>query len=543
MQTPLGWALWSMWTTSDDTSSDYSYCLLVPIIVAYLVFEKRRQLVRAPVRGNTAAIGWIIFALFLFWLGSRAGKQYIGCAGIQILLVGVILWIWGGAIFRPLLFAWAFLTFAWPLPFVDSTIAFPMRMIVSHLAYDMLTLMRIPCIQNGTALFSSADLQAGLPLGARFRIDIADPCSGLHSLVALLMFSAGFSYTFLARRWQQWTVFLSTLPLVIVGNVVRILMLVIGSITWGIAFAIGTDTDPSWYHEGCGYLVFLIVLGLECLFGFFLINAERRRSNQSRTSSGSGRPSSTLGEATPVGTAPLWRSTVILGLALIMAFVGWKSPAPYLPPQAGVLMDLPYQVTVPELTGGEFFGNEAPVTEAEHRMLPKDTEFSRKFYDDFHGHTIFFSIVLSGRQQYVIHPPQVCLVAQGWTIVKEENVPIRLNSGHELVVRNLSLERDTVSDDNEHHLIHSYYMYWYVADGVTTPSSVRRNWINSWDRVFHNRDHRWAYVTAMSAITESLRPDGLDAGQTREMLADFIRQIIPSVQKSEVVDGKQLGGT
>jgi hypothetical protein len=77
-------------------------------------------------------------------------------------------------------------------------------------------------------------------------------------------------------------------------------------------------------------------------------------------------------------------------------------------------------------------------------------------------------------------------------------------------------------------------MYWYVADNLTTPSHLTRNLISSWDRVVNNRDHRWAYVIAMSPITKTFRPDGLDADQTREMLTNFIRQIVPTFQKNEL---------
>jgi EpsI family protein len=544
-KSPLGWTLWSMWTASDDTQ-DYSYCLLVPIIAAYLVFERKRQLAAVTARGSTSAIAWLILGLFLFWIGARAGKQYLGCAGIQVLLAGAIFWLWGGAMFRPLLFAWIFITFAWPLPFIDSAVAFPMRMIVSHLAYDTLNLVGIPCLQDGTALLSLPNPQAGLTLGARFEIDIADPCSGLRSLMPLLMFSACYSYFFLPWTWQRWTVFLSAFPLIIIGNVTRILLLVLGCLQWGSAFAFGTNTNPSWYHEACGFAVFIVVLGLEFLLGFLLLAVKPHRSNKTgATASNQVRlsPSTSPVAARPVPTAdvtagaspvPFWRSAVILGLALIMMIVWLVTPPLYLPTQAGILMSLPSEVTVPNLPGGLFFGSDAPVSEAEHTLLPKDTQFSRKNYDDFSGHQIFFSIVLSGLQQYTIHPPQVCLVAQGWKIVKEENVPIRLDSGHELIVRNLSIQRDEVDKNKDHRLIQAYYMYWYVADGITTPSHATRNWVSSWDRIFHNRDHRWAYVIAMSAITQSLYPEGLDAAQTREMLTAFIRQIVPTFQKSEL---------
>ncbi len=166
-------------------------------------------------------------------------------------------------------------------------------------------------------------------------------------------------------------------------------------------------------------------------------------------------------------------------------------------------MSLPDQVVLNDIDGGHFFGSKAPVSEVEHRLLPKDTEFERKNYNDYHDHEVFFSIVLSGVQQYTIHPPEICLVAQGWNIVGQEDIPIHLASGHELMVRNLSLQRDTIDSQQQHRLVKAYYMYWYVADDLTTPSHLTRNLMSSWDRVVHNRDHRWAYVIAMSPITQT----------------------------------------
>ncbi|HEY0257971.1 MAG TPA: EpsI family protein [Candidatus Methylacidiphilales bacterium] len=549
-RSPLGLALWAMWTTSDDTQ-DFTYCFLVPVIVAFILFEKRRQLARIPASGSTLAILALLIGLVLFWLGARAGKQYLGCVGIQVLIAGVIFWYWGRAMFRPLLFAWIFITFAWPLPFIDSSIAFPMRLIVSHLANDTLNTIGIPTVQQGTALLSMADPKTDLLQGARFQIDVADPCSGLRSLLPLLMFSACFAYFFLPWQWQRWTVFLSAFPLVIFGNVVRILLLVRGCIQWGPAFAFGTDQNPSLYHEGCGLVVFVVVLGAECLLGFFLLTLQPRLPRRPAATAPSPaaapavaapiqhRPSSSIetSGATPV---PFWRSGVILGLVLIMMITWWITPPLYLPAEAGVLMSLPDYVTVPNLTGGEFLGTEASISEPEHTLLPKDTEFCRKNYDDFHGHHVFFSIVLSGLQQYTIHPPQVCLVAQGWTITKEEDFPVRLASGRQLVVRNLSIERPGTSEDPLHRRITAYYMYWYVADGITTPSHATRNLVSAWDRIFHNRDHRWAYVIASSVITQPLRTGGLDGEQTKKLLADFIAQIVPTFQKSELTDQSQV---
>ena len=536
INSPLGFALWKMWTaplwaSSNLDAPDYSYCLLVPLMVSYLLWEKRKQIASARVQASAAGVAWIVLGLVLFWIGARAGKQYLGCIGVQILLLGIIQWFWGKAIFGKLFSTWAILLFAWPLPFLDTAVAFPLRMMVSRAAYYALNLVGVPTQQSGTALLSAPT--ATLPVGSRFQIDIADPCSGLHSLLPLLMFSAFFCFFFLPRIWMQWTVFISTFVFAVAGNVIRILMLVVGTLLWGMAFAIGTDSEPSQFHEGCGFAAFIIALCLVCGFAISLIKLDKRWTREAATLPDKCK----LDTPFPIETSteiPLWRSATIFGFAVLVALICFTSPPVYLPSEAGVLMSLPERVQVPNLDGGNFFGTETGASEVELRVLPKDTQFSRKFYDDFHRHHISLSIVLSGVQQYTIHPPEVCLVAQGWSIVGQEDVPITLESGHRLIVRNLSLQRDVLDRQKVRHTIKAYFMYWYVADNLTTPSHLERNLVSSWDRVVHNRDHRWAYVYAMSAITDSLAADGLDAGQTRDMLTHFIKEVVPTFQKSEL---------
>ena len=141
---------------------------------------------------------------------------------------------------------------------------------MSGMASHLLPLLGIPCVQSGTALLSAPDVVHNIPLGARFQIDIADPCSGIRSLFALLMFSGLFGYLLLPRLWQQWVVFLSAFPLAILGNLVRVVLLVLGSILFGNAFAIGTADIPSTYHEVCGFLVYAVALGTDILIASLL---------------------------------------------------------------------------------------------------------------------------------------------------------------------------------------------------------------------------------------------------------------------------------
>jgi EpsI family protein len=525
LNAPLGLALWAIWTgTGLDTDQDHSYCLLVPLMVGYVLWEKRAELARSVRTGSNFGLLAVILGLIVFWLGARAGKQYMGFIGIQVLLYGLITWFWGGAMFRKLLFTWAILIFAWPLPFIDTAVAFPLRMIVSTAAHHVLNVIGIANLQSGTALVSAPT--SALASGAKFQIDVADPCSGLHSLLPFLMFSSFYCYFFLPRAWQQWVVFPSTFIFAITGNIFRIVMLVLGCLFWGSSFALGTNDEPSNYHEGCGFAVFAVGLGLECLFGSLLIHFGGGRPKEA--------PATSTTPEDPAPVIPTWRDGTVFAFAAVMFVLFLIATPIILPKDPGVVMELPDEVKLANIDGGHFYGSPAPVSDAEHRMLPKDTEYARKNYDDFHRHQIYFSIVLSGLQQYTIHPPEVCLVAQGWTILGHEDIPVQLDSGHPLMVRNLTLTRNETDRSGAVHQRKSYYMYWYVADGITTASHLERNLRSSWDRIVHGRDHRWAYVIAQAYIGDSVYPDGMNAGQTREMLTAFIRQIVPTFEKSEI---------
>jgi hypothetical protein len=228
---------------------------------------------------------------------------------------------------------------------------------------------------------------------------------------------------------------------------------------------------------------------------------------------------------------PAWRSLVIVLIGTFIGLVYWLNPPLTIPPQSGVVMQLPDYVRA----DNGFIGSPAEVTPTERRILPADTEFARKLYRDFpgHGDEIYCSIILTGAMQQSIHRPEVCLVAQGWNITNQEYIPIQLQSGHKLVVCNLTIRR-LFQAHGQSITVTAYNMYWFVGEKITTPSHLERTLLTSWDRIVHNRAHRWAYVTVQARITNNLRPNGLDASQTRTMMLDFIRAVVPSFQKDEM---------
>ncbi|MCE0522941.1 MAG: EpsI family protein [Methylacidiphilales bacterium] len=228
-----------------------------------------------------------------------------------------------------------------------------------------------------------------------------------------------------------------------------------------------------------------------------------------------------------LGTVSLWRCLVLLLLAIVVALAYWFNPPIDIQSQAGVVMNLPVLI-------GDYYGQEGVISDAEHLILPKDTEFARRDYEDGQGHQIICSIVLSGAEQRSIHRPEACLVGQGWDIIGQEYVPMPLASGHQLVARRLTLERREPDQNGGSVVVRAFYVYWFVGQNVATPSEMQRVLLSNWDRVVHNRSHRWAYVSFFSLITDDLQPNGLNADKTQALLADFARQIVPTFQISEM---------
>jgi exosortase len=164
---------------------------------------------------------------------------------------------------RLLFFPWAFVMFMWPYDFMED-VALNLRLVMSSLSHHLLQLIGVPNVLQGTAIISVPDALHS------FAIDIADPCSGIRSLFALVMIAALFAFISFEKLWQQAVIVILAVPLVVFGNLVRIILLALATTHFGEAFAVGTNAQPSGFHEFAGYLVYAINFGGLILAGSLL---------------------------------------------------------------------------------------------------------------------------------------------------------------------------------------------------------------------------------------------------------------------------------
>ena len=240
---------------------EWEHCWLVPFAVIGLVFYRRKTLAEIPVQGAWLGIAALLGSLLVYWVGYLADNVYIGYASLLAFVGSAVLWFLGWRWLIALAFPIAFLAFMFPLPFMDNFLAFPLRIFMSNVSVAFLNLIGLSCLQQGTAIVSAPDFAAGLAAGERFAVDVADPCSGIRSLFALMMVSALYGYIAMDKPWQKWLVFLSSIPLAVAGNFARIIMLTLGTIALGPEVAIGSIEEPTAFHMLSGFLVFAVALG------------------------------------------------------------------------------------------------------------------------------------------------------------------------------------------------------------------------------------------------------------------------------------------
>ena len=204
-------------------------------------------------------------------------------------------------------------------------------------------------------------------------------------------------------------------------------------------------------------------------------------------------------------------------------------PTPNGSPHAGVVMDLPERV-------GQFTGKWIGASPAEVALLPSDTQIVRREYVDLTGDRIMASIVLSGGEKRSIHQPEICLPGQGWIIRGGQVEKIVMNDSRPLEVMDLSLVRDVEVGPGDRRKLPAHYFYWFVGDQVTTPYHWKRIFLNSYDRITKNRNHRWAYVIVMAVVTEGFLPMGKNETQTIEMLKQFTAEAAPSFMRASTPD-------
>ena len=165
----------------------------------------------------------------------------------MLTLVGLVLLFFGKNYLRPLLFPIAFLLFMIPLPAVAiANLSFRLKIFAAQIATFTINKLGVPAIREGSLIRT-----------IHSQIMVEDPCSGIRSLIALIALGALMAYYSKLSRVKKAALFISSVPIAVSTNIIRIIALSMVSEIYGEKYATG------FFHDAMGILVFVFAfLGL-----------------------------------------------------------------------------------------------------------------------------------------------------------------------------------------------------------------------------------------------------------------------------------------
>ena len=239
---PVLMQLVTTWYQSEDNSHGF---FIVPIAL-YIVWTKREQLSLVAVRPSNWGLLLFISSLIMYIGSYFAGIVTLSSFSIIPVWAGIVMYLFGLAYFNVLAFPFLLLFFMIPIPAqIYSLLTVPLQLLVSQVSAGIVSFMGIPLFREGNVIH--------LP---ERTLEVVQACSGLRSLLTLLTLSIILAYFSLSSNLLRTLLFLSAIPLAILVNIVRVVLIII------FLLFIEIDLTSEQLHLWFGMGIFLLALVL-----------------------------------------------------------------------------------------------------------------------------------------------------------------------------------------------------------------------------------------------------------------------------------------
>lgn len=243
----LTWPIWR-WLWAEWMANEY-YSHGILILPAALFLIWRRFSVDVTIRPlwfqqdlRSLALMTISIGLYVYWLNEKA---YFLAAFAMIGLMASLIWTAvGWRTFRALLFPLVYLVLMVPLPIIERS-TYPLAMFTGVCSGALVNFLGLPIRIVGNAVEMPG---TDLLIGAQ--------CSGVNSMITLVALTSLCAYIFDGPWWGRVGLVLLSIPLAMIGNILRVGNLLYVAYYWGV------DAAFTFYHDYSGFVFFAIVLVL-----------------------------------------------------------------------------------------------------------------------------------------------------------------------------------------------------------------------------------------------------------------------------------------
>jgi exosortase len=222
---------------------DYGHGLLLLPIAIYLAWRSRLLGDWTPSRIAGSVI--LAAAVALFWLGTIAAEFFTRRFAVLLALFGLVVYYRGWHQARAWWLPFGLLLVTIPIPeVVLNTITLPLQLLASRVAVGLLQFRHVP-----------AELAGNIILLPGTELFVAEACSGLRSLSALVGMSLLMGGTLLTTVRGRAILLLLAVPAALAANALRVFL------TGYLVYYVGPQAAEGMLHQSAGIGVFLLALG------------------------------------------------------------------------------------------------------------------------------------------------------------------------------------------------------------------------------------------------------------------------------------------
>ena len=475
---------------------EYSYGYFIPLIAGFLVWQKSDQLRQVELRGSWSGLLLVGAGLLLGLVGEFSAIRLFGQYGFIVALIGLSVGFIGWRGTRMIAAPLGILLFMIPLPqFALRELSQQLQLLSSELGVGLIRLFGISVFLEGNVI----------DLGS-YKLQVVEACSGLRYLFPLMVLGFLAAYFFQGALWKRALIVLSTIPMTIVINSLRIGLIGVTVEHWGPAMAEGM------LHDFEGWFMFMVCIVL--LIGEMTLLARVGGRSQSLRAVFGLEVPEPVAAGTPIRYHRFPTPMLVGGLLLmsVAAIALWSPQRAQIQPQR-----TPYSQFSMHLPGN-WVGQPDQLDRDVLATLAVDdyllVNYARDGEPFINLYSAYYASQSSGASS---HSPRTCMPGGGWKIDQIADTVLTLAGG----AGSMTVNRAIIQKGDQRQLVY----YWFDQRGRVLTNEFDVKWYILRDAILRNRSDG----ALMRLVTPVAPTEDIDRADRR--LTGFLSTIAPRLRE------------
>lgn len=454
------------------TDENYSHGLLVPFVIAYIIWTEFDSLKNAAKNSSFRLGGAVVtLALAMLLAGTLGAELFVQRISLILMLAGIVIYFWGAKLLKMLAVPFLLLLFAVPIPqIIFNKIAFPLQLWASQLAVWGIRLFEVPSVRKGNVIEI-------LPQGATqiVALEVVEACSGIRSLMTLATLGLVLWYFTREKTRYDWIrgaiLVSSAIPIAILTNAARV------TSTGVFTYYYGKQAADGFTHEFSGWLVYVVALIILLAVNLVLKKIFPKAADNNYESEVANHESRITN----------FRIYALVGVLVFGGlFINCFESRGEAEISRQPLASMPVVLGDWRQKGGDTRFSE------QTESVLRTSDYVMRDYTNASGKTanVYVGYYASQRTGATYHSPQNCLPGAGWEMKQPELVEITTPSGKKITVNRYIIENGKYRE---------VMIYWYQGRGRAVASEYTDKIHTVLDSVLRRRSDG-AMVRVMTSV-------------------------------------------